>query len=77
MFNKITLFTTGCPNCEKLENLLRDNGFGFIIEKNVQEVIDKGFTQAPVLKVENEETNYYNYVSAVKLIRAGGLKNEN
>lgn len=73
---KITLFTTNCPNCKKLENLLNENNIDFTIETDVQEVIDKGFSFAPVLKVErdNDIVQYCEYVPAVKLIRAGGLQ---
>lgn len=46
----VVLYSTGCPRCKILEKLLTDKNIDFKIDDNVDELIDKGFQTAPVLK---------------------------
>lgn len=62
----VTLFTTNCPKCNTLEMQLLQSKIDFRKENNIQEVIDKGFTSAPVLKVDDE---YLIFGDAIKWIR--------
>lgn len=58
----ITLFSTECPKCKVLERKLNNKNIAFEKSSNIQEVIDKGFMSAPVLKVDNV---YYDFKQGV------------
>jgi len=62
----VTLFSTKCPKCNTLEMQLLQKKIDFKTETNMQEVIDAGYMEAPVLKVDN---NYYNFSEAIKWVR--------
>ena len=55
--NKIIVFSNGCPRCKILKEKLEANNIPFILEENLDEIIDSGFQTVPILKY-NEE--YYN-----------------
>jgi len=58
----ITLFSTECPKCKVLERKLNNKNITFEKSSDIQEVIDKGFMSAPVLKVDNV---YYDFKQGV------------
>ena len=58
----ITLFSTNCPKCRVLEQKLNQNGIAFEKSSDIQEIIDKGFMSAPVLKFGDD---YMDFVTAV------------
>lgn len=58
----ITLFSTDCPRCRVLEQKLNNKNIEFTKSSDIQEVIDKGFMSAPVLKVDNI---YYDFKQGV------------
>jgi glutaredoxin len=58
----LTLFSTGCPKCRVLEQKLNKQNIAFEICDDMQEVIDKGFMSAPVLKLGDD---YMDFVTAV------------
>lgn len=58
----ITLFSTECPKCRVLEHKLNQNNIAYEKSSDIQEVIDKGFMSAPVLKVSDD---YMDFVTAV------------
>lgn len=58
----IELFSTDCPRCKVLEKKLADANFKFVKQNDLQEVIDAGFTSAPVLKINN---TYYDFKQAI------------
>ena len=55
---KITLYSTGCPQCKTLKSLLdkRDIEYEVITDENV--MIEKGFTKVPMIEVDGEIMNY-------------------
>lgn len=61
----IVLFSTNCPKCKVLEKKLNQANIAFSIDSNIDEVIEKGFTSAPILKVEDE---YLDFGNAVKWV---------
>lgn len=63
----ITLFSTGCPKCKILKQKLDDANLNYMMG-DVQEVIDKGFTSAPILKTDDD--SYLEYMDAVKWLRS-------
>lgn len=61
----VTLFSTNCPKCRVLEQKLNAANITFEISNDIQEVIDKGFMSAPVLKVDD---TYYDFKQGVDWI---------
>lgn len=48
----IVLYSTNCPKCNVLEKKLQDKKIDFVIENNVDKIVEKGFMSAPVLEVD-------------------------
>lgn len=55
---KITLYTTHCPMCNILENLLERKDLSYEVVDDINVMIEKGFTAAPVLQVDDIIYNY-------------------
>lgn len=51
---EVILYTTHCPQCRMLEKRLEDSGIQYTEKTDVQEMIDKGFTNVPVLVVDGK-----------------------
>ena len=62
----ITLYSTNCPKCNVLKQKLQSLNIDFQICEDVQKLIDLGFMEAPILKVDNE---YLNFSKAVQWIK--------
>lgn len=68
---KVTLYSTGCPQCMKIEALLKSKEVQFeLSKKTISEMIDMGFMSTPILQVDDEKMNFE---SACKWI--SGYKN--
>lgn len=50
----VTLYSTNCPKCKILETKLNKKGISYSIVTDVNTMLEKGFTQAPVLEVDGE-----------------------
>ena len=50
----ITLFTTDCPKCKVLEAKLNEKHVEYVIERDVQKMIDLGLMSAPALQVDDK-----------------------
>lgn len=57
----ITLYTTHCPMCNILENLLEKKGLSYEVVDDINVMIEKGFKAAPILEVDG---NVYTYPQA-------------
>lgn len=69
--NNIILYSTGCPNCRSLETLLRNKKIDFVVEeKTIDEMIDMGFSNTPMLKVDKEFLAFY---EAIRKIQTNSL----
>lgn len=62
----ITLYSTGCPKCNILERRLMNDGISFNISNDVDELIDMGFQNAPVLQIGD---SFIDYANAMKLLK--------
>lgn len=49
----IMLFSTGCPKCSILKKKLEQKGIMYQENNSVEEMLELGITQVPVLKVGN------------------------
>ena len=50
----ITLFTTDCPKCKGLEAKLNEKHVEYVVERDVQKMIDLGLMSAPALQVDDK-----------------------
>ena len=48
--SNIILYSTGCPACMAVENMLKSKSIPYIKTDNVEELIERGFTRVPVLQ---------------------------
>lgn len=51
MQGKIILYSTGCPRCSVLKKKLIQKEVPFVENNNEQQMLDKGFTEVPMLEV--------------------------
>ena len=54
----IILYSTDCPKCRVLEAALKKKGASFEKCNDVQTMIDLGFMEAPVLRVDEKVLSY-------------------
>lgn len=54
----ITLYTTGCPRCNVLEKKLDAKGVDYKKNLDIDEMIAMGFSEAPLLKVDDRVMNF-------------------
>lgn len=50
----VTLYSTNCPKCQILETKLNKKGISYSVVTDINVMIEKGFTQVPVLEVDGE-----------------------
>lgn len=50
----VILYSTNCPKCKILETKLNKKGISYSVVTDVNMMLEKGFTQAPVLEVNGE-----------------------
>ena len=55
---KIVLYSTNCPRCKVLEQKLLDKGIAFGVSNDVDAMIGKGFSSAPVLEVDGHAMGF-------------------
>lgn len=63
---KITLYSTGCPQCRVLKRKLDDLKLEYDIVSDPQQIIAMGFQSAPVLEIDGER---YNFVQGINWVR--------
>ena len=65
----IKLFSTHCPKCKIIEMKLQQKNIDFVLEENVDEVVEVGrkvgILSAPILQVEDK---FLDFAAAVKYI---------
>ena len=54
----ITLYSTGCPKCKVLIMKLNKKGVQYVINNNVDEMLEKGLLSAPYLEVDGTMYNF-------------------
>lgn len=62
----ITLYSTNCPKCNVLKQKLQSLSIDFEISNNIDELIELGFMEAPILKVNDEYLNFSKAVNWIK-----------
>lgn len=64
--SKIILYTTHCPRCSILEKKMTAANIKYEVEDNVDKMIAKGFTSAPMLEVDDKILNFSEAVKWLK-----------
>lgn len=54
----ITLYSTNCPKCKTLEKQLNKNKIEYNLVTDAKVMMDKGFTSAPKLEVDDVVMNF-------------------
>ena len=62
----ITLYSTGCPNCNILRRRLTNDKIEFIVSNDIDKLVEMGFQNAPILQIDD---NFIDYVGAMKLLK--------
>jgi glutaredoxin-related protein len=62
----ITLYSTNCPKCNVLKQKLQSLNIDFEISNNIDELIELGFMEAPILKVNDQYLNFSKAVNWIK-----------
>lgn len=61
----ITLYSTGCPQCEALEKKLDSAHIQYVVDEDVATMLAKGFQSAPMLEVDGKAMTF---VEAVRWV---------
>ena len=62
----ITLYSTNCPKCNVLKQKLQSLNIDFEISYNIDELIELGFMDAPILIVNDQYLNFSKAVNWIK-----------
>lgn len=62
---KVVLYSTGCPKCQVLEKKLTQKGIDFIVDMDIDKIVQLGFKSAPILEVEGQ---YMKFADANKYV---------
>lgn len=54
----VVMYTTGCPNCRALKNLLDEKNIPYVENDSVDEILSLGITKVPVLRVGDKLIQY-------------------
>ena len=55
---KVILYSTGCPRCNILKQKLNEKEIDFEVIEDEDLMIQKGFTNVPILEVDNKEMDF-------------------
>ena len=50
----VILYSTGCPKCQVLKSKLDSKNISYELFDNKDKMIDKGFTNVPILEVDGD-----------------------
>ena len=62
----ITLYSTGCPNCNILCGRLTNDKIEFTVSNDIDKLVEMGFQNAPILQIDD---NFIDYAGAMKLLK--------
>lgn len=55
---KVILYSTGCPQCNILKEMLQKKNIIFQIEDNVEKMKELGFLSLPMLSIDGKILNF-------------------
>lgn len=62
----ITLYSTGCPNCNVLKKKIDDLEIEYELNTNVEKMIELGFKTAPIMTVDGINMNFVESINWIK-----------
>lgn len=62
----VIFYSTHCPKCTILENKLKDKGVEYTEVNDPKIMIDKGFTQVPMLEVDGQILDFNGAIRWIK-----------
>ncbi len=68
---EIVYFGNGCPKCEILKKKLEDKEVNYKVGE-LQEIINAGFRNVPVLKINNEYLDFAKAINYINNYRKAG-----
>lgn len=71
---QITLYSTGCPQCNVLKRKLEAANIEYTLNTDQEEMMNLGFRSAPVLKVDDV---YYIFTDALAWLKERNQANGN
>lgn len=69
--SEIILYSTGCPKCRILETKLQSKGIYYTKNTSVDEMTKLGFTNVPILKVDNDYLDFGEAVRWINEVKVG------
>ena len=55
---KVILYSTECPQCNILKEMLQKKNIIFQIENNIEKMKELGFSSLPMLSIDNKILNF-------------------
>lgn len=55
---EVILYSTGCPQCNILKEMLQKKNIIFQIEDNIEKMKELGFSSLPMLSIDNKILNF-------------------
>lgn len=55
---EVILYSTGCPQCNILKEMLQKKNIVFQIEDNIEKMKELGFSSLPMLSIDNKIINF-------------------
>lgn len=55
---EVILYSTGCPQCNILKEMLQKKNIIFQIEDNIEKMKELGFSSLPMLSINNKILNF-------------------
>lgn len=72
IYKKAILYTIGCPNCKKLELMLKKHEVVYTVNDSKDEMLALGFTTVPILQIDGENMEYAEAVEWINKYFKGG-----
>jgi glutaredoxin len=60
--DSIVLFTNGCPRCKVIKAKLDQRNIKYSTSDDLDEILSKGFSTVPILKVNEDYLEFWNAV---------------
>ncbi len=67
----IILYSTNCPKCKVLKQKLDSKGISYTINSSVEEMLDIGITNIPMLSVNDELLSFAEAVKWINQVMKG------
>lgn len=70
---QVILYTTHCPKCEVLEQKLKEKKVNYYVNDDLEEMLARGFTVAPMLQIGEDILDFGDAVRFINSVKEGTL----